>query len=256
MPQFFNNPTSPEVLSSNVEKLGKNTYSGRGIIAGPNEEGTRLVQVYWLSGRSSNSRNRVFVRDHGGIVRTEAANPALVKDPSLIIYPAMREVARSFYVVSNGAQTDAVYEGMEQGKDFKESLEGCTYEPDEPNYTPRITVVCTLFKYPHILFSRLRKDPESQKCIHDVADHPWGSMAFQRGTGYCMTTYSGDGDPLPSFDGNPYSLPLRGSTTAILEFYRDLLSNDHFVAIAVKSISIETGHSYVAIHNRYEKVEA
>ena len=232
----------------NVARLRDNPYPGRGFVIGMTADGKHLAQVYWLMGRSENSRNRIFVHD-GSIVFTESADPSKVVDPSLIIYNAMRE-GDGFFVVSNGAQTDAVHDELVAGGNFTDALMEWEYEPDAPNYTPRITAVC-----------RLEPMCIEMAALVRVEDQYWHSGCNQvhtvirrdvlyAGYGYCMHTYQGDGNPLPSFDGKPYLVPLGGSMIeGVALYFWDVLNRDNRIALAVKFINIRTGKSEVHIIN-------
>lgn len=241
------------VAQGNLLQLSENPYPGRGIIVGLDETGKHLVQVYWIMGRSDNSRNRVFVSGENGLLATEAADPSKVKDPSLIIYNAMRADAcgnEPFAVVSNGEQTDQVTE-LIKGELFSTALLGYTYEPDKPNFTPRITAVSYWFnRRPRAKMSILRKSPWSMEC--DRHFYEFGDLCA--GYGHCLTTYSGDGDPLPSFEGEPILLPLAGSAERIASTYWEALNSENKVSLAVKFIS-SGGSSETVIYNKYKQVD-
>ncbi|QQG52439.1 MAG: inosine monophosphate cyclohydrolase [Candidatus Falkowbacteria bacterium] len=241
-----------EIAQKNLELLRQNVYPGRGIICGMDESGQYLIQVYWIMGRSENSRNRIFIFDKdGGLVRTAPANPDLVKDPSLIIYTAMAEKNLRF-VVSNGHQTMAVINGP-ANTGILPLLKKWSYEPDEPNFTPRITASIFLghdsedYTAEMVIF---RKDGKNETCLR--VPH---LVNLKPGFGYCITTYSGDGNPLPSFSGQPYLLPLSGSADEILDTFWKALNEDNRVSLAVKFIDIATGTSKINVVNQYSQVE-
>jgi len=233
----------------NLWKLQRNPYPGRGIIMGLDESGKYLVQVYWIMGRSENSRNRIFVTEEKGIVKTEAADPAKVKDPSLIIYIAMAEEYPGRYAVSNGHQTkDAVrFESLDGLKNISENA--WRYEPDSPNFTPRITAV---FR-PRFMGSQiaeisiLKKSLFGSECIQNLYKIPITEPGF----GYCIHTYNGDGDPLPSFSGDPYVLPLEGDIKDIAEKIWMNLDKENRVSLAVKFIDVRTPNSETYVINKY-----
>lgn len=236
----------------NFLALSLNPYPGRGIVAGLDETGQYLVQVYWIMGRSENSRNRVFKADNEtGRLYTEAADPSKVKDPSLIIYNAMRERGHFFdtldYIVSNGDQTDTVVES--KGPLYlNRVLDGRSYEPDAPNFTQRITAVHSLWKErPFLQMSILRRSR-----LGDTCDSV--SFAYSRlypGYAHCITTYAGDGNPLPPFYGDPLLVPLIGGMQDIAETYWAALNLENRVALAVKWIEIGNGRSDIHIINQY-----
>jgi hypothetical protein len=243
---------------ANFLRLSKNQYPGRIIIAGLDETGKNLVQGYAIMGRSENSRNRVFGRERGRLF-TEAADPSKVKDPSLIIYNAMCEVRNNditYAVVSNGSQTDAIVKGYENDQSFHVSIrDPIIYEPDHPNFTPRISASCYWPRPPHdsepvVEMSLLRKSPWSDKCDR----HFYKINGFGPGFGYCLTTYSGDGSPLPSFQGEPYLLPLLGDVRSIADIFWEALNADNRVSLAVKFIPKTGPSEEIVIINKYSKI--
>ena len=235
--------------NENLEALRKNPYPGRGLIIGLDETGRSLVQVYWIMGRSANSRNRVFESD-GGRLWTTAADPSKVKDPSLIIYNAMRELA-GLYIVTNGDQTDTIAQACLAGGDFRQALNTRVYEPDAPNFTPRISAICSLREGgPFAELSVLKKSAFGDGCDR----HLFRIEAFGAGLGHCVTTYMGDGDPLPAFAGEPYLLPLRGDIESVARTIWEALNEENRVSLAVKFIDAGDGRSSIHVVNKYEKV--
>ncbi len=230
----------------NFSWLQNNPYPGRGIVVGLSDNSAYMIQVYWIMGRRENSRNRIFkFNSETGRLYTEAADPTKVKDPSLIIYNAMQE--RDYhYIVSNGDQTDTVADSLAPML-LHRILAGRQYEPDGPNYAQRITAVSSLIGNlsSRIQMSILRKSIFGLECdrlMYEYIPHP--------GFGYCITTYSGDGDPLPSFRGDPLLMPLRGDAVNVLKTYWDALNSDNRVSIAVKFIERSTGLSHIEIINK------
>ncbi len=241
---------SKVLAERNLLALKENPYPGRGIILGLDETGQYAVQVYWIMGRSENSRNRVFIEEFEGILKTAAADPSKVKDPSLIIYQAMAENYLCHYAVSNGHQTLKV----STVKDLN-NLADWTYEPDAPNYTPRISGRFDLLAtdensslVTEILL--LKKSPLSEACDR----HLYKLAISTPGLGYCVTTYSGDGDPLPSFAGEPYLLPITGEIEDVIDSIWQNLNEENRVSLAVKFIDIETGKSFLKIINKYKQI--
>jgi len=233
---------------ANFEALKLNPYPGRGIIVGLDETGGNLVQVYWIMGRSENSRNRVF-EAHGTTLKTAAADPSKMADPSLVIYNAMRELP-GFYAVTNGDQTDTIIDGILAGANSRQALSTRQYEPDGPNFTPRISAICCLrFGIPIVELSVLKKSLFRDGC--DRHFFRLGDLA--KGVGHCITTYMGDGNPLPSFQGEPYPLPLAGDAETLAKRYFEALNADNRVSLVVKFIDIESRKSTVAIENKYQK---
>ena len=199
-------------------------------------------------GRSANSRNRVFKQDEeSGRLYTEAADPAKVKDPSLIIYNAMRE-RRPHYIVSNGSQTDVVVGELGGAPYIDVALARQPYEPDEPNFTQRITALSSLSKgVGYIQMSILRKSPFGRSC--DRLTYYYKNPPAR--LGFCITTYSGDGNPLPPFTGEPLLMPLVGGIGEVAETYWGGLNEENRVALAVKFIELGSGYSNIYIINKY-----
>ena len=243
------NTTVGSALAANALALSKNVYPGRGIVMGMDETGKFAVQLYWIMGRSGNSRNRVFGCE-GGRLFTEAADPTKVTDPSLIIYNAMME-GDGHFVVSNGHQTNDVYEGLRRGNTLESIHRRLKYEPDEPNFTPRITGAFRKGQKNAFQLSLVRKsawDDSSKRSI----------FAYERipaGVGFCVTTYTGDGSPLPPFQGEPLIMPLVGDQDAIAQRYWQALNGENRVSLAVKFIPGPAGlSSYTKVINRFTKV--
>ncbi len=243
------------LAETNLLNLSRNPYPGRGIIVGLDETGNFLVQVYWIMGRSQNSRNRIFEYEKSGNrLFTTAADPSQVKDASLIMYNAMREApykaneGTAYHVVSNGHQTDAVVDCYLDTPTLVMALHKYTYEPDAPNFTPRITAVsCWRQHTPTAVMAILRKSVS----LRDACDRQFYEFGnLESGFGHCITTYSGDGNPLPAFNGVPYLLPLRGAERQIAQTYWEALDPDNRVSLAVKFIPKE-GHSSMDVLNKY-----
>lgn len=227
--------------------LAANRYPGRGLVLGRSADGEAWLQLYWIMGRSANSRNRVFV-NAGGTLRTEPFDAAAVADPSLILYEAMLELERA-YVVSNGDQTRTVYEALAQGASFEAALATREREPDAPNYTSRIAGLIDLRgTEPAFALSLLkanRADPaRTDRATFRPAPPP-------PGLGLGLTTYQGDGSPLPPFEGEPLWLPLSGPPEAVLERYWSALDAENRVAIALKRIPLGGGPGRIRIRNRH-----
>lgn len=240
----------------NFLDLGTNPYPGRGIVVGVDTAGDHLVLIYWLMGRSVNSRNRVLTKGkEWGSLYTAPADPSKVTDPSLIIYRAMGERAGGIYVVSNGVQTDTVLRDYRDPFGLGNVLRGqYQYEPDSPNFTPRITAVCSLWcSNLMVCMSILRRSPFGDACDQEVYTYE----GFPCGFGRCITTYCGDEDPLPSFDSKPLLVPIGLlPIDAIAAEYWKNLNQDNRIALAVKQIDLKSGISETHVINRYEQEEA
>lgn len=216
---------------------------------GLSEDGRSLVQLYWIMGRSENSRNRIFVVD-GDIMRTEPLHADKVADPSLIIYVAMRE-AGGHYLVTNGDQTDTLEDAITAGGSYIDAMRSREHEPDAPNWTPRIAGGFEIRKgLQRAWFAIIKADPSApNRSIRNFFEY----SEFPAGLGTCITTYLGDGDPLPSFQGEPYSVPLAGPVDGMLESYWDKLNGDNRISLAIKSIDLGSGASVIRVINRYSK---
>ena len=233
-----------------IETLTGNTYPGRGIIIGKSACSRYAVIAYFIMGRSENSRNRRFVKDGDGI-RTEAVDPAKLSDPSLIIYWPVR-VDGSRTIVTNGDQTDTVYEYVREGKSFTEALATREYEPDAPNYTPRISGMVTLdgaggFSYELDVMRNATGQPGGV-CVHDYTkiDVP------ERGKGHLIHTYLGDGNPIPSFNIPPVEVEIKGGTEDLAKKIWAELDEDNKVSLYVRRTNIKTGEYQEKIINKYK----
>lgn len=230
-----------------LDKLKSNSYPGRGIIIGLSEDGEQYIQVYWIMGRSENSRNRVFTAEENGFLRTEARDPAKLTDPSLIIYYPLKHLGGA-HIVTNGDQTDTIHEALQQGGSFEGALATRTYEPDGPNFTPRISGLVDLadsqFAYK---LSILKSAGNSED---QTLRHTYTYEAALPGFGHCIHTYEGDGNPLPSFTGEPRLVPLRGDAETIAGTYWSLLDADNRISLLVKTIRRNSGETGLVIINK------
>ncbi|MBQ8306390.1 MAG: IMP cyclohydrolase [Blautia sp.] len=226
--------------------LKGNSYPGRGIVIGRSADGTKAVTAYFIMGRSENSRNRIFAEEGEGI-RTEAFDPSKLTDPSLIIYAPVRVLGPDT-IVTNGDQTDTIYEGLQKGLTFERSLTTREFEPDAPNYTPRISGILHVENgtYGYML-SILKSDngrPES--CIRYTFDY----AAPVAGEGRFIHTYQGDGSPLPSFEGEPKRVEIPDDIDSFTEMLWNSLNNDNKVSLFVRFISIADGTYETRIVNK------
>ena len=229
-----------------AQTLRDNTYPGRGILLGKSACGNYGVIAYFIMGRSVNSRNRVFVEQDGGI-RTQAFDPAKLADPSLIIYAPVR-VLGDRTIVTNGDQTDTVYDYLIQGKTFEEALETRTFEPDGPNYTPRISGVVTVrdgnLSYKLSILKSAGGNPDScQRFTFDYAQ----PLA---GQGHFIHTYRCDGNPIPSFEGEPETVALSGDLDAFGDLVWENLNEDNKVSLFVRYIDLRDGSCRTRIYNK------
>ena len=236
-----------ELAGTNFERhLHQNPYPGRGLVLGKSMDDT-WVMIYWIMGRSTNSRNRRFVVEQAAM-RTEPVDLSLVADPSLIIYEAMLELP-GIYLASNGDQTRTIYEAIKQGKTIEEALSTREREPDTPNFTPRISGMLALKgSSMSATLSIIKANPVDPS----LSDRFYYQPALPRaGFGLGLTTYSADGNPLPSFSGEPLLLPCHGNASEILENYWNALDAENRVSLAVKEISASTGESKIHVMNRF-----
>ena len=238
----------PDIADANLARLRANPYPGRGIVLGLDEDGAHWVQVYWVMGRSANSRNRVLEVE-GAEVATAPHDPSKVEDPSLIIYRAMSSF-HGWHVVSNGDHTDSVVQHVAAGSTFETALEGCRHEPDAPNYTPRIAGLVRLNgEDTELKLAKIVRDPgDEEHSIHCFYRY----AGFVNGFGACLHTYAGDGDPLPPFDGDPYAVPLAGNIDEIADAYWNALDAENKVALAVKTIHCDSGRTAVTVRNKLD----
>ncbi len=228
------------------QELKENAYPGRGIVIGKSADNTKAVTAYFIMGRSSNSRNRVFVEDGEGI-RTQAFDPSKLEDPSLIIYAPVR-VLENRTIVTNGDQTDTIYEGLGAGQTFEQSLRNREFEPDGPNYTPRISGVMHVEdgKYDYAM-SILKSNNGNPECCNRYTftyDKPVA------GEGHFIHTYMHDGNPLPSFEGEPKLVDIPDDIDAFTRTVWDSLNEDNKVSLFVRFIDIATGKYETRIVNK------
>ncbi len=229
-----------------AEEIGKTSYPGRGIVVGRTKDGKKAAIAYFIMGRSSNSRNRVFVTEGEGI-RTEAFDPSKLEDPSLIIYAPVR-VLGTDTIVTNGDQTDTIYDNMEQGDTFEESLRNREFEPDAPNYTPRISAVLHIdgdYTYEMSILKSDNGDPDQCLRFTFSYDNP------ASGAGHFIHTYMGDGNPLPSYEGEPTPVEIKAeSLDEFTENVWNALDEDNKVSLFTRFIDIETGEYETKIVNK------
>ena len=225
------------------ETLKQNSYPGRGIAIGRTPCGKKIRIAYFIMGRSENSRNRIFVEDGDGI-RTKAFDESKMKDPSLIIYAPVR-VINGTTIVTNGDQTDTIYEYLEQGKSFEDALRTRTFEPDGPNFTPRISaVVKDDFYEMSILKSAEGDESAVRRYFFDYPNE-------KPGYGHLIHTYESDGNPLPSFEGEPTLWAMvKESFDDFSDHVWEALNPDNKVSLFTRSIDIETGETRSRIYNR------
>ncbi len=234
-----------EMLSLKTE-LTKNAYPGRGIIIGKSADGTKAVTAYFIMGRSSNSRNRIFVEDGEGI-RTQAFDPSKLEDPSLIIYAPVRVLGNKT-IVTNGDQTDTIYDGMDSQLTFEQSLRSREFEPDGPNYTPRISGIMHIengnFNYAMSILKSNNGNPDACNRYTFAYENPVA------GEGHFIHTYMHDGNPLPSFEGEPKLVSIPDDIDAFTNLLWSSLNEDNKVSLFVRYIDIASGTYETKIVNK------
>lgn len=221
------------LTGSLAEKLASNTYPGRGIVLGMLPDGKTSVAAYFIMGRSVNSRNRVFMEEPDGI-RTEAFDPSKLSDPSLIIYHPVRQMGRSL-IVTNGDQTDTIRDFMERGETLEQALRTREFEPDGPNWTPRISgLVQSDGSYKLSILKSA--DPEGSACTRHFFEYP-----ALKGVGHFLHTYETNGDPIPTFFGEPERVALDGDIDTFTAAVWDNLNEDNKISLFVRFTNVETG---------------
>ena len=233
-------------MLSLANELNSNTYPGRGIVIGKTKDGKKAVTAYFIMGRSNNSRNRVFVEDVEGI-RTQAFDPSKLEDPSLIIYAPVRVLGNKT-IVTNGDQTDTIYEGMDKQLTFEQSLRTREFEPDAPNYTPRISGIMHIennkYNYAMSILKSNNGNPNSCNRYTFAYENPI------EGQGHFIHTYMHDGEILPSFEGEPKLVDIDGDIDEFTNMIWSNLNEDNKVSLFVRFIDIKSGEYETRIINK------
>lgn len=235
-----------ELAAHNLEiRLKKNSYPGRGIVMGKNKSGSHLIQIYWIMGRSENSRNRLFQLEHD-IVKTAPKDASKVANPDLIIYQALRHLEDG-YIVSNGVQTDAIYTALQAGNSFETGFKKYIYEPDSPNFTPRIAgLIRFRTKDPIFQMAIVKKSVINTAPIYSFFEY----AQIENGFGYCIHTYEKDESPLPPFTGEPYLVPIADALEEIAQQYWQILDLENKISLVVKRIEVDSLKVSYKIINR------
>ena len=229
-----------------AKELSSNAYPGRGIIIGKSDDGLSAVTAYFIMGRSENSRNRVFTRDGSGL-RTEAFDPSKLTDPHLIIYAPVR-VLDNKLIVTNGDQTDTIYDLMAKAKTFEQALMTREFEDDAPNYTPRISGILNFeneyFNYQMSILKSSNGNPDSCHRYTFSYSNPI------KGEAHFIHTYMGDGNPLPSFEGEPKLVGISGNIDEFTEMLWNNLNEENKVSLFVRYVNLEDGTEETRIVNK------
>ncbi|MCD7804335.1 MAG: IMP cyclohydrolase [Oscillospiraceae bacterium] len=229
------------------DRISGNPYVGRGICVGLTADGKNAAYAYFIMGRSNNSRNRVFTLK-GDTLYTEPFDASLVEDPSLIIYAAVRSIGNNV-IVTNGDQTDTIYDGLKEGKSFSEALESREFEPDAPNWTPRISAVLEFGdKYSYQMSILKSIDAEGSDCARCTYAYP-----AKPGLGHFIHTYVTDGNPIPTFQGEPERISVPDSIDEFADSIWEGLNEDNKISLYVEYINLETGRSDYRLINKNEK---
>ena len=236
-----------DILRNAEDLLCGNRYPGRGILVGESADGRCACFAYFIMGRSENSRNRIL-KEEDGVLFTRAFDESLVKDPSLILYPAMRRRGDRI-IVTNGDQTDTIDAGLAAGKGFFEALTSRTYEPDAPNYTPRISALLSLGDGFHYEMSILRRASDGS------CDRGEYRYLGEAGVGRLLHTYLHDGNPLPSFAGEPKPVRVPKDIDALADALWRALDEENKIALFVRYVDIETGTQETRLFNKNTRSE-
>lgn len=228
------------------QELKENAYPGRGIVIGRSADGKSAAAAYFIMGRSENSRNRIFVEDGDGI-RTQAFDPSKMEDPSLIIYAPVRVLGNKT-IITNGDQTDTIYEGMDCQLTFEQSLRCREFEPDAPNYTPRISGIIHRengsFNYAMSILKSNNGNPAQCNRYTFAYQNPIPAE------GHFLHTYLHDGNPLPSFEGEPKLISIPNNIDDFADFIWNNLNEENKVSLFVRYIAVETGAYETRILNK------
>lgn len=223
-------------IKSMKDRIDGNPYVGRGIVIGKSSDGKKAATAYFIMGRSANSRNRVFTVKNGEVF-TEPFDASKVEDPSLIIYAAIRKFENKL-IVTNGDQTDTVYDGIVTGKSFSESLESREFEPDAPNFTPRISGILTFgendFKYEMSILKSL--DENGSDCARYTFSYP-----SKAGLGHFIHTYVTDGNPIPTFQGEPERVAIPDSIDEFADEIWNYLDENNKISLYIRYTDLTDG---------------
>ena len=232
-------------IGSFTEMLSTNTYPGRGIMLGVTPDGTKSVAAYFIMGRSVNSRNRVFVKEPDGI-RTEAHDPSLMKDPHLIIYHPVREVGAGL-IVTNGDQTDTIWEYLARGENWEAALRTRMFEDDGPNWTPRISGL-QAYDGSYKMSILKAADPEGKACARYFWEYP-----ATAGLGHFLHTYVCDGNPvIPTFQGEPERVATENDIDTFTNAVWNALNEQNKISLFVRYTDLATGEFEQRIINKHQ----
>ncbi|MDE6411312.1 MAG: IMP cyclohydrolase [Clostridia bacterium] len=233
------------VIKSMKDALEGNAYPGRGIAVGLSKDGTKAMFAYFIMGRSENSRNRIFVEENGAL-KTQACDPTKMQDPSLIIYYPVKSVGKEV-IVTNGDQTDTIEESLKAGKCFRHALKTRRFEPDFPNFTPRISALLHLDgKYTYEMSILKSADKFGTACNRYFFDYE--PVA---GTGHFIHTYVSDGNPLPSFEGEPELISVPNDVKEFAKEIWGALNAENRISLYCRAYDLKTGARESVLYNKY-----
>ncbi|MDP1759972.1 MAG: IMP cyclohydrolase [Candidatus Woesebacteria bacterium] len=235
-----------KTIERNSKLLKEKEYPGRGIIIGKTSDSTHLVQIYWIMGRSENSKNRIFIQEKES-VKTDLFDKSKSSDTSLIIYNPIKQI-NDFHIVSNGDQTETIYQFIKDGKTFEDAINNREFEPDPPNYTPRISGLIykdkNEYKYKLSIIKSFFNDLSCcQRFIYNYSN-------FINGVGHCITTYIDNNDPLLSFKGEPFIVKLFDNIEENCHYYWNLLNQEMLISMCIKFINIKNKNIDIYIKNK------
>ena len=232
-------------ISDLGEKLQNNTYPGRGIVVGLTEDGKKAFFAYFIMGRSENSRNRIFIEENEDI-KILPFDESKVQDPSLIIYYPVRKIGNDL-IVTNGDQTDTIFNFVKEGKTFEQALDTRQFEPDRPNYTPRLSAMLYIGKEYQYKMSILKSaDSEGTACNRYTYTY-----SALKGLGHFIHTYECDGNPIPTFQGEPERVKIPNSFAKFSAYIWESLNKDNKVSLVCEQVDLETGKVEKVIKNKH-----
>jgi IMP cyclohydrolase len=232
-------------INTPEELLENNTYPGRGIVIGLTPDGTKAMTAYFIMGRSENSRNRIFTEKNGEVF-TEPFDASKVQDPSLIIYAAIRSFENNL-IVTNGNQTDTIYDGLKEGKCFKKALESREFEPDGPNFTPRISGMLTFGEGDFTYQMSILKSADAEGSACNRFTYTYAPKA---GLGHFIHTYVCDGNPIPTFQGEPERIAVCDDIDEMTNRIWKALNEQNKISLYVRYVDLKTGKAENRLVNK------
>ncbi|MBQ6818877.1 MAG: IMP cyclohydrolase [Clostridia bacterium] len=230
------------------ERIAGNPYVGRGVVMGKSQNGNYAVSAYFIMGRSENSRNRVFALEEDGTLFTRPFDPSKVQDPSLIIYAAARSY-ENHRIVTNGDQTDTIYNGLKQGRSFACALTSRAFEPDAPNFTPRISGMITFDEGDFTYEMSILKSADAEGTACNRYHFAYAPL---NGVGHFIHTYVTDGNPIPTFQGEPERVSIPDDIDELTNDIWTNLNEDNKISLFVEYTDLTDGSVTRRVINRYQ----